>query len=813
MPSGGFGHFFVSLVWHEPDGLRVWFDSPSDVRAAPATDHLMASGQVCSGVRYTCPFGLMVFFVLLMSDCWLTRSPLFVFADEAGVDEDPATAVDAVDPPSSDWTLPRRFTSIPTGGIDVSQLRHDVRPNSTTTELGDDGLEPGVADITPDSTHGIGQRIVGRLGKFVAFWWFIGASAMIVKWITVGYDLPFISSPERGRWPNHPGSRQYAFFIDDALPELEQAGVISRWQEEKPPWLICPLNVVPKQGTNKFRLILDLRKLNVHLYEYKFSMETLVRRREMFKKDAFLFNLDLTSAYFHVPVIEAHRTYMGFEWQGQIWTFNCLPFGLKPAPFVFTRVSKCVAQFLRSRGVILIHYLDDFCFQAFDYSRCWELIRFVVTVFQSLGWLVNAAKSNLRPARILQHLGFVIDLTAFTFRLVPERVERLSKLVVSTLASARRGVAIPIKTLAKITGTLQSMALVLGNIVNTFCFFLYQRMDKVARVSWAGSTALSERIMTELELWVSFLAKSVLFAPIMSISKRAFCQLECDASDTHWAAVLVSMKGRSVLRVRGEFDEFQAGLSSTWREYYTFCRAISRIGYILRGLRVWFRTDSLSSYNIFRRGRSKREYIQNLVIWFYGLLRQFSIDASMNWWSRDLGIRADADSKYVERFDWSLRRDVLWRLLKLFGPFSVDLFASAGNAICVGEGVQKRQLPFCSRFYSPKSLGNALSTYVWLPSENYWCFPGFNDVEAAVRCFQAARARGVLIVPEWPDAVWWHLLVIQRKLRPGVKDMLRLGSFSSCVFDRATGEAVECNSAFVCVVFVLDFRSGGVPAS
>ena len=176
--------------------------------------------------------------------------------------------MDAVDPPSESWTLPERFATCPPGGIDVASLWHGAPPVPATTEDGDEGLEPGVADITPESTHGIGQRIVGRLGRFAAFWWFIGASAMIVKWITVGYDFPFISTPARGQWRNHPGSKQFAFFIDEALPELEQAGVVSRWTDAEPPWLVCPLNVVPKQGSNKFRLILDLRTMSL---EWKLS--------------------------------------------------------------------------------------------------------------------------------------------------------------------------------------------------------------------------------------------------------------------------------------------------------------------------------------------------------------------------------------------------------------------------------------------------------------------------------------------------------------------------------------------------------------
>ena len=48
-------------------------------------------------------------------------------------------------------------------------------------------------------------------------------------------------------------------------------------------------------------------------------------------------HVDLTDAYFHVGVVQAHRQYLRFNWLGQSYQFGALPFSLSSAPRVFTK--------------------------------------------------------------------------------------------------------------------------------------------------------------------------------------------------------------------------------------------------------------------------------------------------------------------------------------------------------------------------------------------------------------------------------------------------------------------------------------------
>ena len=47
----------------------------------------------------------------------------------------------------------------------------------------------------------------------------------------------------------------------------------------------------------------------------------------------------------------ASRDLLGFTFNGSVYRFKALPFGLKPAPRLFTRLVGCVAVFRRQRGL------------------------------------------------------------------------------------------------------------------------------------------------------------------------------------------------------------------------------------------------------------------------------------------------------------------------------------------------------------------------------------------------------------------------------------------------------------------------------
>ena len=47
----------------------------------------------------------------------------------------------------------------------------------------------------------------------------------------------------------------------------------------------------------------------------------------------------LKDAYFMIPIAQEDRDFLKCQWNDQIDQFNCLPFGLSSAPWVFTNIT------------------------------------------------------------------------------------------------------------------------------------------------------------------------------------------------------------------------------------------------------------------------------------------------------------------------------------------------------------------------------------------------------------------------------------------------------------------------------------------
>lgn len=103
-----------------------------------------------------------------------------------------------------------------------------------------------------------------------------------------------------------------------------------------------------------------------------------------------------------------------FKWNSKLFEFQVLPFGLSPAPRVFTKVLKPVFSYLGERGMISFPYIDDsFVIAATVSCLCTQLVK--------LGFQINVNKSNLSPSNNLLFLGFHLDSTKMTVSLTDDK--------------------------------------------------------------------------------------------------------------------------------------------------------------------------------------------------------------------------------------------------------------------------------------------------------------------------------------------------------------------------------------------------------
>ena len=154
-------------------------------------------------------------------------------------------------------------------------------------------------------------------------------------------------------------------------------------------------------------------------------MEGFHMVKDLVKPGDWLAKLDLKDAYFLVPVDPNHQKFLQFQWQGNLYQFHCLPFGLSCAPRTFTKLMKPVVAFLRERGIRLIIYLDDLLILCNCQDTLLSQLELIKDLFQTLGLLINNKKSQLEPSQEIVFLGLTISTITMQVSLPKEKVTRI----------------------------------------------------------------------------------------------------------------------------------------------------------------------------------------------------------------------------------------------------------------------------------------------------------------------------------------------------------------------------------------------------
>ena len=75
--------------------------------------------------------------------------------------------------------------------------------------------------------------------------------------------------------------------------------------------------------------------------------ESLSSVKYLLNKHSHSVAFDLENGYYMVGICAEHQQYLGFEVAGVHFVYTALPFGLSASPYIFTKVVKVFAAFLR----------------------------------------------------------------------------------------------------------------------------------------------------------------------------------------------------------------------------------------------------------------------------------------------------------------------------------------------------------------------------------------------------------------------------------------------------------------------------------
>ena len=157
--------------------------------------------------------------------------------------------------------------------------------------------------------------------------------------------------------------------------------------------------VVEKKEKGKWRSILDLSQLNLLIPKEKFRMESTETIRSYLDQGLWVTSIDLSDAYYHIPVHPKFRKYMRFSVNQQVFQYRAMVMGLTTSPRLFTKVIKCIKVIVQKFNVRLFQYLDDWIVVAPSQVEVAQHTKIVIHIAQKLGFIVNIKKSELVPTQ------------------------------------------------------------------------------------------------------------------------------------------------------------------------------------------------------------------------------------------------------------------------------------------------------------------------------------------------------------------------------------------------------------------------------
>ena len=126
-------------------------------------------------------------------------------------------------------------------------------------------------------------------------------------------------------------------------------------------------------------------------------MDTLNTALDMVRKNCYMASIDLTDAYYSVPVATVDQKYLMFQFEGIRYKYVCLPNGLSPAPRIFTKLMKPVLSSLRKKGHQVINYLNDFFLVGDTFEECKDAVIDSWDLLIQLGFSIHPDKSQFIP--------------------------------------------------------------------------------------------------------------------------------------------------------------------------------------------------------------------------------------------------------------------------------------------------------------------------------------------------------------------------------------------------------------------------------
>lgn len=560
-----------------------------------------------------------------------------------------------------------------------------------------------------------------------------------------GYKIPFLSSPFQSRLPTEKNFSVEEFqSIKIEIDKLIKKGAIEECKREENGYISSYFLVPKPDGSNRF--IFNSKNLNKYVESIHFKMEDIRSAKNLITNNTYMSTIDLKDAYYLVPVDKSHGKYLKLKFENKLYRFTCLPFGLSSSPYIFTKIMKPVVSRLRALGILSVIYLDDLLILGNSLKNCGHNVNQAKELLEHLGLVINYKKSNLTPSQSCKYLGFILNSKNLSLELTQKKKDYIKNL----LGKFKEGNWYKILDIAQLLEVLTSYSPAVA-YSSVYCKRL-EREKFLALIfndnNYEGKMIIKKYISEDLIWWKD--NASIGKNPFKT--QRYILEIFSDASLSGWGAY---SRGHSS---HGFWDEQEKKHHINYLELLAANFALKCYAGKFYNCEILLRLDKTTAIAyINKTGGVKYPYLSELArkIWQWCIERKLWIVASYIPSKENIEADAASRNKNIDT-EWELSPKIFKTILKKFGPFSIDLFATRLNRKCK---------KFCSRFPDPDATTIDAFTIAW-EKEKFYAFPPFALVLRCLRKIILDKAESIMVVPLWTTQPWYPLFTSLLQDRP-----------------------------------------------
>lgn len=580
-------------------------------------------------------------------------------------------------------------------------------------------------------------------------WLQLGVSSWVADTIRDGVKIEWREQPTPFRSPEYPLNKEDTEFLRGEIQRgLDNVYIEEVTDLDEIEQLVCISSAFVAHTAQKPRAVYDYKHVNSFTDTASCKYETLPELAQSLRPNDALLTWDVKDAYHHLTLREEDRTFLAFRCLGRFFKPITMPFGLAPAPLTWTKVMRPVVQHLREKGFRMMAYVDDFGGAPpappglpATQAQAIAAYKMVDNLFGTLGLKMHPVKGTRDGPTQVRLLGHLVDTRLARFLLPDDRVDKLTAMAVGLTRHAtahRRWVSF--RVLRQFCGTAVSTTL----SVPTARYHLRSLFTAMQlRSGNSGDVRLGRQALRDLLWWTKLQSHAATGRPLWP--GAVSMTLDTDASSVGWGAVL-----NQDTEARGFHGLDRNGLHINCLELGAVTRALDSFRHLIpAGTILRLRTDSMVALGVIQAGSSRSPILMDQMRELHNLCAAMDIQLRVEHVSSVLNEWADRLSREHDSTDWTLSASTFQRLDALYGPHTVDLFASDLTARCAR---------FYSRWLCPGALGTNALRHPWT-DENAWANPPFHLVGAVIHRVLANNVTATLIAPAWRAQPWWQRAV------------------------------------------------------